>query len=405
MTGALELLHEVVQAFGVPVYLHGADLAGLEIDDGGLRSRFFPHFNAGRLSRFFRGLKKAAMYVCEDMYGCRYCLFQVPDDEENARYCVIGPWLEGATEDAELNAIVRRGNIPAHLKPELAQYLEGVKQIQGGHSWEAMLFAHVSAMYKADASSRGVAIEIVRCQSSLDFPAEAYSPEPDAALSMKVIEERYLNETALLQAVCEGDAEKSLRRMALFRSHRGEQWTSNRLREGKNYLIVMDAILRRTVESCHVHPAHIDSISADFSRRIERVTEYSELRRLIEAMIRRYCSLVKKFSLKSYSALIRNVINTVDFNLQEPLSLSYLAEQFNVNPSNLSAQFRREKKMPLSEYIHVKRMQKAELLLRTSGAYIADIAEQCGFTDTNYFSRLFKRHFRVSPGEFRKMNA
>jgi two-component system response regulator YesN len=50
-------------------------------------------------------------------------------------------------------------------------------------------------------------------------------------------------------------------------------------------------------------------------------------------------------------------------------------------------------------------MEKAELLLNNSGAYIQDIAEQCGFLDTNYFVRLFKRHFGISPGDFRKKNS
>jgi AraC-like DNA-binding protein len=337
------------------------------------------------------------------MYDCRYCLFFLPEDLENYSWGIIGPWLESPLEYAAIDAIIQRGKVPSRFRPELAQYIERVPQIHSIHSWEAMLCAHISSIYRSYGDK--TPIGIFHYRSTLDFPIEAYSPEADVTLTMKVIEEHYHNENALLKAVSKGDADESFRCMAKFGGYPSNGWTINKVRESKNYLFILDTLLRKTVENSHVHPAHINSVSIGFFRRIEQVTHYQELVRLVEAMIRQYCALVKKFSLRGYSPLIRNVINTIDFNLQEPLSLAILAKEFSVNPSNLSVQFRREKGIPISEYINKKRMEKAELLLNNSGAYIQDIAEQCGFLDTNYFARLFKRHFGISPGDFRKRNS
>jgi YesN/AraC family two-component response regulator len=110
---------------------------------------------------------------------------------------------------------------------------------------------------------------------------------------------------------------------------------------------------------------------------------------------------VEEFSLRNYSPLIRNVINAVDFNLHEPLSLRSLAEQCHADPSHLSAQFRREKGMTLTDYINTQRLRRAASLLGGSGSLIQEVAEQCGFLDINYFSRLFKRRYGKSPREFR----
>ncbi|MDR2054007.1 MAG: helix-turn-helix domain-containing protein [Treponema sp.] len=173
------------------------------------------------------------------------------------------------------------------------------------------------------------------------------------------------------------------------------------MRNGKNYLIVFCTLLRKAVEKGFVHPAHIHAVSDDFMRRIENITDMYDLTRLTELMIRRYCALVKEFSLRDYSPLIRNVINHIDFNLREPLSVQFLAKQFKVSPSNLSAQFRREKGMPLTDFINAKRLERAKSMLHGSGLHVQEIADQCGFLDTNYFSRIFKRHFGVSPKEFR----
>ena len=214
-------------------------------------------------------------------------------------------------------------------------------------------------------------------------------------------EERYENENALLKAIGEGNSQQALRLLGGFRGYRGERRTEDILRDRKNGLIILNSLARKAVESSFVHPAHIHAVSGDFARRIE-AAGMAELIRISEVMICRYCALVNQFSLHRYSRLIRNVINFVDFNLKEPLSLNYLAGQCNVNASYLSSQFKKEKGITLTGYITEKRMEYAVSLLRGSPLIIQEIAEQCGFLEDNYFRRLFKRQFGISPTEYRK---
>ncbi|MBR4666500.1 MAG: helix-turn-helix domain-containing protein [Lentisphaeria bacterium] len=48
------------------------------------------------------------------------------------------------------------------------------------------------------------------------------------------------------------------------------------------------------------------------------------------------------------------------------------------------------------------RLQHAGDLLINSNSSIAEIAEQCGFYDSNYFCKQFRRAFAVSPRSFRQ---
>jgi YesN/AraC family two-component response regulator len=118
-------------------------------------------------------------------------------------------------------------------------------------------------------------------------------------------------------------------------------------------------------------------------------------------MIHRYCALVQEYSLGKFSTAVRNTINFVEFNLKEPLSLSILAKQFNIDPSNLSHCFTREMGMTLTDFINMKRLEHAKHLLAGSGMYIQEIAEECGFQDINYLCRLFKRKYGKTPREYR----
>jgi AraC-like DNA-binding protein len=99
--------------------------------------------------------------------------------------------------------------------------------------------------------------------------------------------------------------------------------------------------------------------------------------------------------------VVRNVINTVEFNLKEPLSLSILAGQLNIDPSNLSHHFTHEMGMTLTDFINLKRLEHARRLLSGSALYIQEIAEECGYQDVNYFIRLFKRKYGKTPREYR----
>ncbi|MDR0638997.1 MAG: AraC family transcriptional regulator [Spirochaetaceae bacterium] len=236
----------------------------------------------------------------------------------------------------------------------------------------------------------------------LHNPSGLYSPKPEAALFLPIIEDRYQTENAMLQAVSKGDAKRALQYLAQYKGYTGEHRTGNPMRDRKNGYIVLNSLARKAAKNGYVHPAHIHAMSDDFARRIEAASTLGDLARLSEQMLFGYCSLVKKFSLRKFSPLIRNVINTIDFNLHEPLSLAFLAGKFYANPSNLSNHFRREKGMTLTNYINTKRMERAASLLRSTGDYIQKIAEQCGFLDINYFSHLFKRYYGLPPTKFRE---
>ena len=59
-----------------------------------------------------------------------------------------------------------------------------------------------------------------------------------------------------------------------------------------------------------------------------------------------------------------------------------------------------DNKTPL-EYLTELRMERARQLIISSSMRIKDIAEWCGYTDSYYFSRCFKKYYGVSPEMFR----
>ena len=56
---------------------------------------------------------------------------------------------------------------------------------------------------------------------------------------------------------------------------------------------------------------------------------------------------------------------------------------------------------PIDYLLHVRLAKAGELLLKTS-IPVSEIASDCGFNDSNYFSRQFRKTYGLSPRDYRK---
>ena len=64
--------------------------------------------------------------------------------------------------------------------------------------------------------------------------------------------------------------------------------------------------------------------------------------------------------------------------------------------------FKKQFGMSFSEYVNGKRLEKSRELLLSTVLSVKEIADEVGFTDANYFTRLFRQNFGISPTDFRK---
>ena len=106
-------------------------------------------------------------------------------------------------------------------------------------------------------------------------------------------------------------------------------------------------------------------------------------------------------SMKGYSLLVRKILTRIDSDLASDLSLKTQAKQLNMNPSYLSSLFKKETGSTLTEYVNKKRIEHAIFLLNTTTMQIQTIAQACGITDVNYFTKIFKKQIGITPKEYR----
>jgi YesN/AraC family two-component response regulator len=100
--------------------------------------------------------------------------------------------------------------------------------------------------------------------------------------------------------------------------------------------------------------------------------------------------------------IIRRIIVYIDEHYADVLKLEDLALRFCLNKYYLSHIFRTYTGFTLFEYILRKRIVEAQKLLKDTDLSIDVIYPQCGFTNKQYFYKVFKKIVNSSPTAFKK---
>jgi AraC family transcriptional regulator len=104
-----------------------------------------------------------------------------------------------------------------------------------------------------------------------------------------------------------------------------------------------------------------------------------------------------------WSRSVQKVLDCIEENLTEPLTLEMLAASLNYSPYYCTRQFHRYAGISLRNYIRLRKVSAAVIDLRDTGERIIDIAVKYGFSSQEAFTHSFKRAYGISPNEYRKM--
>lgn len=109
----------------------------------------------------------------------------------------------------------------------------------------------------------------------------------------------------------------------------------------------------------------------------------------------------QQFSLEIRSSLDK-AMNLARQNLSQSISTGEIAQLVNMSSSYFSQCFKQYTGQSFADYVRVTRMEQAKSLLRNTSRTIQWIAEQCGYNDEKYFSRLFREQVGLLPSEYRQ---
>ena len=150
----------------------------------------------------------------------------------------------------------------------------------------------------------------------------------------------------------------------------------------------IDQIFAKIERECHVSDGFSDeAICALMSQLIIMIVRHTQ----------------KNDESELKNSFIETAVKYIQSNYQNPISLADIAGECNVSKVHLSRKFKEKTGIGLNEYISIYRLKKAkDLLLTRDKMSICEVAFDCGFNDSNYFSWLFKKTYGVTPSQYRK---
>ncbi len=103
---------------------------------------------------------------------------------------------------------------------------------------------------------------------------------------------------------------------------------------------------------------------------------------------------------KNYQRL-KKAMDFIEMHCGEPLTVEQVAQAIYLSPSRLSHIIKDELGMTLIDYLSKKRIDKAKALLINEDVPIAQIAQEVGFSDQSYFTKVFKKIAGCTPRAYR----
>ena len=107
-------------------------------------------------------------------------------------------------------------------------------------------------------------------------------------------------------------------------------------------------------------------------------------------------------SFRSEKETADRILSYIHENYQKNLTNETVGGFFGYHPNHISFLVKHLTGMPLHRYVIHLRLMNAVSFLENTSLSCEEIALACGFCDSAYFSRYFKKHFGVSPSKYRR---
>ncbi|MBR6089659.1 MAG: response regulator [Anaerolineaceae bacterium] len=123
-----------------------------------------------------------------------------------------------------------------------------------------------------------------------------------------------------------------------------------------------------------------------------------------EASLRQFlkdiCEDVIKF--EAGTDRIDAVIQYVEENFCEDISVSVLSQKFDLSPNYISSLFKKKLGVNFIDHLTALRLTKAKTMLKSGNLSAKEIAESVGYYSQSYFNKIFLKYEGCTPGEYRK---
>ena len=355
-----------------------------------------PMFRAEVMKPLFHQIEPAVLYEFRDRLGICSLFFLL-----NGVPIALGPFVRREFDLERTRRVMLSAGLPASYAESIRLYYSNFPLCGMTRAIDA-----VTACIQAFCPDAPV-YTLARID---DYPETKKLPKQnyDENLDYSSIYRRYELENQFLRTIEKGDAENVLiayERMASA-GLRDKRYVSAVYQDVNVSLAIIRALARKAAENGGASVVEVNEITQSAVQRMQAETSVQRKIQISKNMLVSLAEAVDRARsrLGSYSAPVRKAADTLRHNFSQNLSLEQLADHVGMSPSHLSRTFTKEVGMSISQYVAALRCEEAASMLRDSDTPISEISAYVGYLDNNYFVKVFKKQYGVTPSDYRAGN-
>ncbi|NHN33715.1 response regulator [Paenibacillus agricola] len=128
----------------------------------------------------------------------------------------------------------------------------------------------------------------------------------------------------------------------------------------------------------------------------------NEIEQRLVILLLTLCEYFQQQGKKKSAHIISKVMEMTETRYNEPLNVQYVAECMQISPNYFSTLFKQETGNNYMDYLTTMRLEKSLAMILNTTYRISEIACMVGYQDANYFAKIFKKHFGISPSQYRE---
>ncbi|MCR5605301.1 MAG: hypothetical protein K6F69_00595, partial [Treponema sp.] len=272
MKKSLELAFRLFESQNIPAFIFNCSDNELERFDGNLRKDFFPKENYDMIKNWVleNCTKQENIYLLEDFF--RLCILIVPIGENNdckQSFFVAAPFTFETFSEDDVKAILQKeGGKETDSKSLYSFY----KNIASAGLSRDRFQSFLCSLFPCILARDDMHLIYHYFAKGESYLYSEKASNEKAFEQIKEVENRYMLENSMLDAVSVGDAQKAIFFYNKIVHTDIKPRTPNVLRNLKNFSIVLNSHLRKIMEKSGVHPFYVDELSRDFAISIEQCT-------------------------------------------------------------------------------------------------------------------------------------
>ena len=126
---------------------------------------------------------------------------------------------------------------------------------------------------------------------------------------------------------------------------------------------------------------------------------------MMTSLLRYYCGSKDELDRMIYHNVmrLRPIITYISNHYKEKIYIETMSDMITVSPDYFTKMFKDSIGRTPIDYINGLRINRAMQMLATTDTSVNDISDQLGFSNSNYFHKIFKQYMDTSPAAYRKM--